>query len=142
MITYEQLICFAPGDVASLNVLLAQLSGRGRKVDEARLGLIAMFFVIFVGRDEYHGIKAMATLSFVHSLSGSTSWLEDVVVDKSLRGQHVGEAIVQRVIEYARNERHLERIELTSKPERMAANRLYQKLGFKLRNSNYYRMDL
>jgi GNAT superfamily N-acetyltransferase len=54
--------------------------------------------------------------------------IEDVVVDQAARGRGVGEALVRECIEVARL--------------REAANRLYPRLGFELRDSNVYRLTL
>jgi ribosomal protein S18 acetylase RimI-like enzyme len=67
--------------------------------------------------------------------------IEDVVVDEAARGRGVGEAIVKRCIEAAR-ERGAAIVELQSARSREAANRLYPRLGFELRDSNVYRMKL
>ncbi|OLB80507.1 MAG: hypothetical protein AUI15_41615 [Actinobacteria bacterium 13_2_20CM_2_66_6] len=67
--------------------------------------------------------------------------IEDVVVDEHSRGQGVGEALVRRCIEVAR-ERGAEIVELQSARWREAANRLYPRMGFQLRESNLYRLEL
>jgi ribosomal protein S18 acetylase RimI-like enzyme len=67
--------------------------------------------------------------------------IEDVVVDQAARGQGVGEALVKGCIEVARN-RGAAIVELQSARSREAANRLYPRLGFELRDSNVYRLKL
>ncbi len=67
--------------------------------------------------------------------------IEDVVVDEAARGRGVGEALVTRCIEVAR-ERGAAIVELQSARSREAANRLYPRLGFELRESNVYRLML
>ena len=67
--------------------------------------------------------------------------IEDVVVDEHSRGQGVGEALVGRCIEVAR-ERGAEIVELQSARWREVANRLYPRIGFQLRESNLYRLEL
>ena len=67
--------------------------------------------------------------------------IEDVVVDEGARGHGVGEALVTRCIEMAR-ERGAAIVELQSARSREAANRLYPRLGFDLRDSNVYRLKL
>jgi ribosomal protein S18 acetylase RimI-like enzyme len=69
------------------------------------------------------------------------SRIEDVVVDESARGRGVGEALVRECIEVARR-RGASIVELQSARARVAANRLYQRMGFELRDSNPYRMTL
>ena len=67
--------------------------------------------------------------------------IEDVVVDEAARGRGVGEALVRRCIDVAR-ERGAAIVELQSARSREAANRLYPRLGFELRDSNVYRLTL
>jgi ribosomal protein S18 acetylase RimI-like enzyme len=65
-------------------------------------------------------------------------WIEDVVVDDAFRGAGVGEALVRAGLEEAR-ELGARAVDLTSRPEREAANRLYQRIGFQHRTTNAYR---
>jgi len=67
--------------------------------------------------------------------------IEDVVVDEAARGRGVGEALVRECIEVARR-RGAGIVELQSARSREAANRLYPRLGFELRDSNVYRLNL
>lgn len=67
--------------------------------------------------------------------------IEDVVVDEHSRGKGVGEALVRRCIEVAR-EHGAEIVELQSARWREVANRLYPRLGFQSRESNLYRLEL
>ena len=67
--------------------------------------------------------------------------IEDVVVDQAARGRGVGEALVRECIEVARH-RGAAIVELQSARSREAANRLYPRLGFELRDSNVYRLKL
>jgi ribosomal protein S18 acetylase RimI-like enzyme len=70
--------------------------------------------------------------------TGIRAFIEDVVVDRELRGQGLGEALTKRAMELALAE-GARTIELTSRPERVAANRLYLKLGFEQRATNAFR---
>jgi len=69
------------------------------------------------------------------------AWIEDVVVDTAARGLGVGEALNRAAVERAR-ELGAKTVDLTSRPSREAANRLYQKLGFVARDTNVYRYNL
>ena len=66
------------------------------------------------------------------------AWIEDVVVDGAYRRQGIGNALVRAAIERAR-EAGARRVDLTSRPTREAANRLYRRLGFAQRETNVYR---
>jgi ribosomal protein S18 acetylase RimI-like enzyme len=69
------------------------------------------------------------------------AWIEDVVVDEAARGQGVGEALNREALRIAA-ENGARTVDLTSRPSREAANRLYQRIGFKQRDTNVYRIDL
>jgi ribosomal protein S18 acetylase RimI-like enzyme len=73
--------------------------------------------------------------------TGVRSIVEDVVVDEAARKRGVGEALMRRAIDLAR-EAGASGVSLTSRPEREAANRLYQSLGFELRKTNAYHYKL
>ena len=73
--------------------------------------------------------------------TGIRAWIEDVVVDESSRGKGVGEALNMFALQRAR-ERGAKTVDLTSRPSREAANRLYQRLGFVVRDTNVYRYTL
>ncbi len=73
--------------------------------------------------------------------TGIRAWIEDVVVDESARGKGVGEALNTFALQRAR-ERGAKTVDLTSRPSREAANRLYQRLGFVARDTNVYRYTL
>jgi len=83
-------------------------------------------------------ITGMMTLVMFPLPTGLRAWIEDVVVDESARGQGIGEALVREAIRLAR-EAGAKTIDLTSRPAREAAGRLYEKLGFTLRDSRVYR---
>lgn len=70
--------------------------------------------------------------------TGIRAWIEDVVVDDAARGHGVGAALNVRAIELAA-ELGAKTVDLTSRPSREAANRLYQRLGFVARETNVYR---
>lgn len=87
------------------------------------------------------GIAAMATLAFYTSPTGRKAWIEDVVVDESCRGRGFGRLIVQHAIDFARRSSGC-KLMLTSRPSRVAANRMYASLGFERRETNVYLMRL
>lgn len=70
--------------------------------------------------------------------TGVRAWIEDVVVDEAARGKGVGAALNTEAIRLA-TEMGAKSIDLTSRPSREAANRLYQRLGFEVRDTNVYR---
>jgi ribosomal protein S18 acetylase RimI-like enzyme len=83
-------------------------------------------------------VIGMLTLAAFRIPTGVRAWIEDVVVDDSARGRGVGQALSQRALELAAAE-GAKTVELTSRPSRQAANRLYRRLGFQIRETNVYR---
>jgi ribosomal protein S18 acetylase RimI-like enzyme len=96
---------------------------------------------LMVARSDEGEIIGTLTLIVYKVPTGVRSAIEDVVVDISARGQGVGEALMQRAIELAR-ERSAKNISLTSNPKREAANKLYVRMGFTKRETNAYQMKL
>lgn len=86
-------------------------------------------------------IVGLLTLATFRIPTGLRAWIEDVVVDESARGHGVGEALNRAALEDARL-RGAVTVELTSRPSREAANRLYRRLGFVQRDTNVYRYTL
>ena len=73
--------------------------------------------------------------------TGVRAWIEDVVVDDSARGHGVGDQLNRFALQVARD-KGAKTVDLTSRPSRAAANRLYQRIGFQPRDTNVYRFDL
>ena len=73
--------------------------------------------------------------------SGLRAWIEDVVVDQSARGQGAGEVLTREALRIAR-EAGARTVDLTSRPSREAAGRLYERVGFEIRESRLYRHTL
>ncbi len=96
---------------------------------------------LLLARADSGSIIGALNLTVYRVPTGVRSIIEDVIVDISARGQGVGEAIMQRAIEVAR-EKGAQKIALSSNPMRVAANSLYIKLGFKKRDTNAYLLML
>jgi ribosomal protein S18 acetylase RimI-like enzyme len=82
----------------------------------------------------------MLTLAVFRIPTGLRAWIEDVVVDEAARGRGVGAALTRAAIAVA-GDRGARTVDLTSRPSREAANRLYQRLGFVERETNVYRFE-
>jgi len=85
-------------------------------------------------------IIGMLMLVLFRIPTGLRAWIEDVVVDGDARGKGAGEALTRAAVASAM-ERGARTVDLTSRPSREAANRLYQRCGFKLRETNFYRYE-
>jgi len=93
---------------------------------------------LLVARDADDGIIGSMTLVLFRIPTGVRAWIEDVVVDESARGRGVGYALNARALEIA-DDAEARTVDLTSRPSREAANRLYRRLGFVQRDTNVYR---
>ncbi len=96
---------------------------------------------LFVARTDGGPISGTLTLCTFRIPTGVRAWIEDVVVDGSARGQGIGEALTLAAVAEA-GRRGTRTVDLTSRPSRAAANRLYQRLGFTQRDTNVYRLAL
>jgi ribosomal protein S18 acetylase RimI-like enzyme len=99
--------------------------------------------VLLVARDpDADGrIVGSLTLALFRIPTGLRAWIEDVVVDGEARGRGVGEALNRHALDVARDA-GAKTVDLTSRPSREAANRLYARIGFQQRETNVYRYDL
>jgi ribosomal protein S18 acetylase RimI-like enzyme len=96
---------------------------------------------LFLARAEDGTIAGTLTLCTFRIPTGVRAWIEDVVVDAAARGQGAGTALIKAAL--AESERQGARtVDLTSRPSREAANRLYQAVGFQPRETNVYRYQL
>ena len=95
---------------------------------------------IYLCRDEEERVAGMATLCLCASPTGTKAWVEDVVVRPDCRGRGYGAALIAHLTAESRR-MGAKSINLTSKPQREAANRLYQRMGFVLRETNVYRKE-
>jgi ribosomal protein S18 acetylase RimI-like enzyme len=85
-------------------------------------------------------IVGTLTLAMFRTPTALKAWIEDVVVDSEARGHGVGEMLNREALATAL-QRGAKSVSLTSRPSREAANRLYQRIGFELRETNVYRFD-
>ena len=123
--------------------LIPQLSSSSAPTDRAGLAAIvdSEASVLFVARDPDGWIVGSLTLAVFRIPTGVRAWIEDVVVDGAARGAGVGEALVAAAIARA-GAVGAKTVDLTSRPSRDAANRLYVRLGFEERTTNVYRRTL
>ncbi len=125
----------------ALELLTPQLSRSATPMDATQLQeLIDQPGVfLFAYRNDADGpILGLLTLATFLIPTGRRAWIEDVVVDKEARGKGAGKALVEAAIAKG-TEVGCRTVDLTSRPTREAANRLYQRTGFNLRETNVYR---
>lgn len=132
-----------PDLVEAMERLIPQLSSSSPPPTERDLTAIvtSRATVLLVARDDDGNIVGSLTLALFRIPTGLRAWIEDVVVDEAARGKGVGEALNRAALEHAARA-GAKTVDLTSRPSREAANRLYTRLGFKLRETNVYRYDL
>jgi ribosomal protein S18 acetylase RimI-like enzyme len=133
----------ASADVlAACHRLIPQLSSSSAPISAQELEEIieSNATVLFAARSGQE-IVGLLTLTIFRIPTGVRAWIEDVVVDNQARGQGVGDALNRAALAEAER-RGAKTVDLTSRPSREAANRLYQRLGFKQRDTNVYRYDL
>jgi ribosomal protein S18 acetylase RimI-like enzyme len=131
-----------PEIVEALTALIPQLSTSAPAPTLADVTDIATSpaTVLFVARDDHGTIVGSLTLVVFRAPTGPRAWIEDVVVDTSTRGQGIGAALVGEALARAASA-GARTVDLTSRPSRAAANRLYLRLGFEERETNVYRWN-
>jgi ribosomal protein S18 acetylase RimI-like enzyme len=92
---------------------------------------------MLVARNDDGTIIGTLTLITYRVSSGLKARIEDVIVDESVRGQGIGEALTREAMRRA-TDAGARMVELTSMPYREAANRLYRRLGFVNKRTNVY----
>jgi ribosomal protein S18 acetylase RimI-like enzyme len=142
-LSIEEAQSFTPGLARAMAELIPQVSESAPLPSEDELKAIVSSPVtrLLLARDEAGSIVGTLTLVVFRIPTGVGAWIEDVVVDEQARRQGVGEALMTAAIQLAEQSgaRHLN---LTSRPDREAANRLYRRLGFDHRETNVYRLML
>jgi len=131
------------GLVEAFAALVPQLSSSSPPPGRAELEAIAASdaSILLVARDRSDRIVGTLTLAVFRVPTGLLSWIEDVVVEETARGSGAGEALVRAALDRARAA-GAKSVDLTSRPSREAANRLYQRIGFETRSTNVYRYSL
>lgn len=128
--------------IDGINNLLGQLTSSPKEMNEALLQAIVEsdrthLFLAYIGNQ----MVGMATLAAYVIPTGTKAWVEDVVVDNNFRGMHIGKKLVNHVVEYTKKYCPCS-LMLTSRPMRVAANKLYQSVGFEKRETNVYKIQV
>ncbi len=137
----EELVSYSQTDLSDLDMLMHELSASSfcneNLLDDALNDSNVHVYVI---RDEGH-IVATGTLCIKHTLEFTIADIESVVVSSKCRGRGYGKELMAAMIEAAKK-MNVHHIQLTSNPARVAANRLYQELGFERYETNCYKLLL
>lgn len=138
-VTIEVCRAVSDGLREAMTRLVPQLSSTAPvpSADQLREIVTTQGTFLLLARD---GDRIVGTLTLVtfRIPTGVRAWIEDVAVESQARGKGIGEALSREAIRIARS-RDARTVELTSRPSREAANRLYRRIGFEPRDTNVYR---
>ena len=130
--------------VEDINRLLPQLRTHSDEhttsVSDIEMIVADKNILLFVAKDDER-IVGMASLYVMHKLGKHKGSIEDVVVDDAYRGQQLGKRLMDSILEEAKH-MNLKQLDLTSNPDRIAAHKLYEKLGFKKRVTDVFKLSL
>jgi ribosomal protein S18 acetylase RimI-like enzyme len=137
-VTVQSVTRVTPALLEGLQRLLPQLSAApapDAALVEELISSASSTVVVAHAEGKLLGVLVLAVFP---TLTGRRAWIEDVVVDEAARGQGVGAALVREALRLAADA-DVRSVELTSRPSRTAANRLYRRLGFEPRETTVYR---
>lgn len=138
----EEVTEAGPEIQAAMARLVPQLSRSAPPPAAAELAeIVASPATVLLVAQEAGEIVGSVTLALFRIPTGMRAWIEDVVVDASARGRGVGEALTRAALDRAAAA-GARTVDLTSRPDREAANRLYGRVGFTVRETNVYRYTL
>ena len=142
MIKIEQLQNVTTKALEEINVLIPQLSASAKPITYARLlEMIKNEQATTLVAKDGQKIIGIGMVVIYNVPTEKRAWLEEIIVDEAYRGQGLGEKISKELLEIARREK-VSRVYLSSKPTRVAANKLYQKMSFEPKETNVYKMNL
>ncbi len=144
MFVIEEATSPTPEIVDAVGRLLPFLSSSSSRPSVEQVGEItsSAATILLLARDGAGGpIVGTLTLALFRIPTGLRAWIEDVIADEAVRGRGCGEALTRAALRIAAD--HGARtVELTSRPSREEANRLYRRIGFTSRDTNVYRYEL
>lgn len=137
----EELITYTSQDLADLDALMHELSATSYCNEEIMNNVMKDDNShVFIIREDGH-IIATGTLCVMHTLEFTIASIESVVVNSHYRGRGYSRELMKVLISSAK-EKGVHHLHLISNPKRVAANRLYQSLGFEQYKTNCYRLYL
>jgi ribosomal protein S18 acetylase RimI-like enzyme len=140
VVVVEEAKAVTPELVAAFRVLTPQLSRSAPAPGGSELAEMVRSpaTILLMARDPAKGFVGSLTLVLFRIPTGVRAWIEDVVVDEASRGRGVAEILCREALNRA-SAAGARTVDLTSRPSREAANRLYRRLGFVERDTNVYR---
>jgi len=143
-IIIEKLVKFSHDDSLSIKNLVSQLGNSYKELTEGDFYemLNSSSTHLLIARDvDNQKIVGMITIIVYRIPYIKKSYLDDFVVDENYRGKGIGTKLFNKALEVAR-EKGAEYVDFTSSPEKIQGNKFYEKLGFKKRETNVYRLNL
>jgi ribosomal protein S18 acetylase RimI-like enzyme len=144
MITISRLKEASDAAVKEINLLLPQVRSNPShykgSVSDLKNIVENDWTNLIVARDERR-IIGMAIVHIVNNIGVRIGYVDDVVVSDVYRRQGIGKKIISKLINVAKA-KGVSQLRLTSRPSRIAANKMYQKMGFEIGNTNIYTMKL
>jgi len=121
---------------------LAQMIGENHKEltdDDLKEIISSKMTTLFIAVDSKSSkIVGMATLIVFRIPYVRKAYFDDLVIDETYRGKGIASALIKEVIDTATRKKAAY-LDFTSRPRREESNNLYEKFGFKKRDSNVYR---
>jgi ribosomal protein S18 acetylase RimI-like enzyme len=142
-ITIEQLTKFSSADIDAIRNLASKLGSNYKELTDEDMQemLDSSNTNILVAREEKEQkIVAMITVFVYRTPYLRKSYLDEFIVDELYRGRGIGSTLFKKALDLARD-KGAAYVDFTSSPDKIASNSLYEKLGFKKRNTNVYRFD-
>jgi ribosomal protein S18 acetylase RimI-like enzyme len=144
MITVQRTTSASGIELSDINELLLQLRADPKEslgTEHDLHTITSDANTLFITVTDGSKVIGMATAYLATKFGKKTGFVEDVVVSDSYRGQGLGRKVMEMLIDEAK-QAGATQLYLTTRPEREAANALYQKLGFEKRETNVYRLKL
>ncbi|EKD46797.1 MAG: hypothetical protein ACD_67C00061G0007 [uncultured bacterium] len=128
------------GDEKALIPLFKVLSGRDIIIDSA--SLVADPDAICLVIEENGELLGFGSL-IIHKVptKGEVARIEDIIISENHQKKGLGRMLVLRLIEIAKK-KNIKRINLTSNPMRIGAQKLYESLGFTKGSTDTFTMTL
>lgn len=128
--------------VEAFERLLPQLSSTAKRLDGAALSAIvaSAASTVLVAKVDKQVVGTLTLVTFAIP-TGVRSWIEDVVVDEASRGKQIASTLIDAAVKIAK-QAGARTVDLTSRPSRESAGRLYERIGFEQRETRMYRYKL
>jgi ribosomal protein S18 acetylase RimI-like enzyme len=125
--------------VEAFERLLPQLSSSAKQLDAAAIAAVAASpaVTVLLARSDGRIVGSLSLVMF-RIPTGLRAWIEDVVVDEAARGQGIGSVLTKEALRLA-EAAGARTVDLSTRPSRVAAGRLYEREGFKQRETRMYR---